>query len=40
MEFFFAILNFFTSIESAPHRWERSTDITTGPINITTGPIN
>jgi hypothetical protein len=40
MYFLFAIFDIFTSFESAPHRWGRATDITTGPISITTGPIS
>jgi len=39
MEFFLAILNFFTSIESAPHRWVRGSDTGVGPIGMGVGPI-
>jgi hypothetical protein len=39
MEFFFAILNFFTSLESGPHRFARGSDTVNGPIGIVNGPI-
>ena len=41
MEFFFAILSFFTSFESVPHRWVRAEGSNTGngPIGVGNGPI-